>query len=109
MALSNLFNRRARDDTTTANTTERPVHEKRSRARKAKKQHVAMDMSRRPPFGQWLKTTWLDIFTMAAMGMIGLGVRKEGSQFQTMNTKSVPGLHCPTSSIPILPCLLPRR
>lgn len=28
----------------------------------------------RPSFGQWLKHTWLDILTMAAMGAIGLGV-----------------------------------
>ncbi|KIV96049.1 hypothetical protein PV10_03631 [Exophiala mesophila] len=30
--------------------------------------------NRRPSFGQWLKFTWLDILTMAAMGAIGLGV-----------------------------------
>lgn len=28
----------------------------------------------RPTFGQWLKTTWLDLVTMAALGAIGLGV-----------------------------------
>lgn len=28
----------------------------------------------RPPFGQWLKATILDIVTMAAMGAVGLGV-----------------------------------
>jgi membrane-associated phospholipid phosphatase len=28
----------------------------------------------RPTFGQWIKATWLDILTMAAMGAIGLGV-----------------------------------
>ncbi|TPX09926.1 uncharacterized protein E0L32_008948 [Thyridium curvatum] len=31
-------------------------------------------MATRPTFGQWLKATWLDIITMAAMGAIGLGV-----------------------------------
>lgn len=31
-------------------------------------------MATRPSFGQWLKYTWLDILTMAAMGAIGLGV-----------------------------------
>ncbi|KAK8040756.1 acid phosphatase/Vanadium-dependent haloperoxidase [Apiospora phragmitis] len=31
-------------------------------------------MAKRPTFGQWLKFTWLDILTMAAMGAIGLGV-----------------------------------
>lgn len=34
---------------------------------------ASMSMSTRPSFGQWIKATWLDIFTMAAMGMIGLG------------------------------------
>jgi len=33
-----------------------------------------MNMSSRPTFGQWLKVTWLDIVTMAAMGAVGLGV-----------------------------------
>ncbi|KAH6620908.1 phosphatidic acid phosphatase type 2/haloperoxidase [Chaetomium sp. MPI-SDFR-AT-0129] len=31
-------------------------------------------MATRPTFGQWLKHTWLDILTMAAMGAVGLGV-----------------------------------
>ncbi|KAK8112071.1 phosphatidic acid phosphatase type 2/haloperoxidase [Apiospora kogelbergensis] len=31
-------------------------------------------MATRPTFGQWLKHTWLDILTMAAMGALGLGV-----------------------------------
>lgn len=31
-------------------------------------------MGTRPTFGQWLKWTWLDIITMAAMGAVGLGV-----------------------------------
>lgn len=31
-------------------------------------------MTTRPTFGQWLKYTWLDILTMAALGAIGLGV-----------------------------------
>ncbi|KAK8032565.1 hypothetical protein PG990_002299 [Apiospora arundinis] len=31
-------------------------------------------MAQRPTFGQWLKHTWLDILTMAAMGALGLGV-----------------------------------
>jgi diacylglycerol diphosphate phosphatase / phosphatidate phosphatase len=32
------------------------------------------NFNRRPSFGQWLKFTWLDIVTMAAMGAVGLGV-----------------------------------
>ncbi|KAG7289255.1 hypothetical protein NEMBOFW57_005620 [Staphylotrichum longicolle] len=31
-------------------------------------------MATRPTFGQWLRHTWLDILTMAAMGAVGLGV-----------------------------------
>ncbi len=31
-------------------------------------------MATRPRFGQWLRHTWLDILTMAAMGAVGLGV-----------------------------------
>ncbi|KZF19730.1 acid phosphatase/Vanadium-dependent haloperoxidase [Xylona heveae TC161] len=31
-------------------------------------------LNSRPPFGQWLKATWLDIITMVCMGAIGLGV-----------------------------------
>jgi diacylglycerol diphosphate phosphatase/phosphatidate phosphatase len=38
------------------------------------KSPVVMSMSTRPKFGQWLKVTWLDIVTMAIMGLIGLGV-----------------------------------
>ena len=30
----------------------------------------------RPTFGQWLKGTWIDLLTMVAMGIIGLGVSK---------------------------------
>lgn len=32
------------------------------------------NFNRRPSFGQWLKMTWLDLVTMAAMGAVGLGV-----------------------------------
>ncbi|CAD6444516.1 2f5a4c19-cbae-4962-b20a-14172f85d918 [Sclerotinia trifoliorum] len=35
---------------------------------------LVLPMSKRPSFGQWLKVTWLDILTMAAMGAVGLGV-----------------------------------
>lgn len=31
-------------------------------------------INRRPTFGGWIKTVWLDIITMAAMGAVGLGV-----------------------------------
>jgi len=35
---------------------------------------LIMSMARKPTFGQWLKVSWLDILTMAAMGLVGLGV-----------------------------------
>ncbi|QSZ36650.1 hypothetical protein DSL72_006531 [Monilinia vaccinii-corymbosi] len=35
---------------------------------------MVLSMDQRPSFGQWLKATWLDILTMAAMGAVGLGV-----------------------------------
>jgi hypothetical protein len=31
-------------------------------------------MARRPRFGQWLGIIWLDLVTMVAMGVLGLGV-----------------------------------
>ncbi|KAK0113828.1 hypothetical protein ONS95_014075 [Cadophora gregata] len=64
----NFFKRRQRDPAVAAETTTTTHH------REKRAPPVAMNMSRRPTFGQWLKVTWLDIFTMAAMGMIGLGV-----------------------------------
>lgn len=35
---------------------------------------MVLSMNKRPSFGQWVKVTWLDIVTMAAMGAVGLGV-----------------------------------
>lgn len=35
---------------------------------------LILPYSSRPPFGQWLKATWLDILTMATMGAVGLVV-----------------------------------
>lgn len=54
-------------DETTANRTGR--HRRRER-----RQPLVLSMNKRPPFGQWLKVTLLDILTMVAMGAIGLGV-----------------------------------
>ncbi|KAL5323217.1 hypothetical protein ACEPPN_007750 [Leptodophora sp. 'Broadleaf-Isolate-01'] len=62
----NFFKRKQRDPAIAETSTATHHGEKRG--------PVAMNMSTRPSFGQWLKVTWLDIFTMAAMGMIGLGV-----------------------------------
>lgn len=62
----NFFKRRQRDPAVAETST---THHREKRAPVA-----ATNMNRRPTFGQWLKVTWLDLFTMAAMGMIGLGV-----------------------------------
>ncbi|PBP25980.1 hypothetical protein BUE80_DR003046 [Diplocarpon rosae] len=67
----NLFKRRQLDPTVAepaAAATAVPQNEKRARG------PTLINMSSRPSFGQWLKVTWLDILTMAAMGMVGLGV-----------------------------------
>ncbi|CAG8975066.1 hypothetical protein HYALB_00009928 [Hymenoscyphus albidus] len=62
-----IFTRKPRDHVSPATTTTTTTHhEKAPRA--------VMTMSSKPTFGQWLKATWLDLATMLAMGMIGLGV-----------------------------------
>lgn len=70
-----FFNRRTQPagvQTTTAPETHR---EKTSRTMAL---GTAMNpvgtMNKRPPFGQWLKSTWIDILTMAILGAVGLGV-----------------------------------
>ncbi|KAI9772377.1 MAG: hypothetical protein M1835_006272 [Candelina submexicana] len=76
-----IFSRRARADgpvasTTAANTTatgnghSHAHHEKTTNRVHGGHGHL----NSRPPFGQWLKATWLDILTMIALGAIGLGV-----------------------------------
>ncbi|KAF7562424.1 hypothetical protein G7046_g1696 [Stylonectria norvegica] len=45
-----------------------------STPRKERRRREPYSMATRPSFGQWLKYTWLDILTMAAMGVVGLGV-----------------------------------
>jgi len=49
-------------------------HAEKSHGHHDKQQAKTYSMSSRPTFGQWLKHTWIDILTMAAMGAIGLGV-----------------------------------
>lgn len=61
----NLFKRKQRDPA---------IAEPATTHHREKRGPVVMNMNTRPSFGQWLKVTWLDLFTMAAMGMIGLGV-----------------------------------
>lgn len=50
-------------------------HRRREKAHRGDRFNVdSGSFNRRPSFGQWLKMTWLDILTMAAMGAIGLGI-----------------------------------
>ncbi|KAI0418346.1 phosphatidic acid phosphatase type 2/haloperoxidase [Xylaria grammica] len=62
-----FFNRRNRED---ANSNINHIHGTR------RSRHVdsTYSMATRPSFGQWLKVTWLDIFTFVIMGVIGLGI-----------------------------------
>ncbi|KAF2136330.1 uncharacterized protein K452DRAFT_362590 [Aplosporella prunicola CBS 121167] len=72
-----LFSRNTRPaDANTAHSTGSTAPANGHHAEKTGRHHTYGDGSfnRRPPFGQWLKTTWLDILTMAVMGAIGLGV-----------------------------------
>jgi len=73
-----IFSRRTpRDGPVTTSTTHEP-----KTGRFGRNKHAApavLSMSTKPTFGQWLKATWIDIATMAAMGMIGLGVSSDRS------------------------------
>lgn len=77
-----FFNRRAAPaDPNTANSVGNGhVREKRGRhsimGKHERRATYGNDTAynKRPSFGQWLKGTWLDILTMAAMGAIGLGI-----------------------------------
>jgi len=66
MGIFSAFSRRR--DGTAAETTTTTRHHREKRG------PLVMNMAVRPTFGQWLKVTWLDILTMAIMGIIGLGV-----------------------------------
>lgn len=67
-----LFNKRNTTPVAADTTTATGSHREK-RPRRHSKSHSSSYNSR-PSFGQWLKATWLDILTMAAMGAIGLGV-----------------------------------
>ncbi|KAA8899509.1 phosphatidic acid phosphatase type 2/haloperoxidase [Sphaerosporella brunnea] len=63
------FSRRRADPATTTNGRGHGHHHGEKRAA-ATDYHI----NRRPTFGMWLRTVWLDILTMAALGAVGLGV-----------------------------------
>jgi diacylglycerol diphosphate phosphatase/phosphatidate phosphatase len=68
-----IFSRKPREGPVVANTTQTDKT-RHGHTRKERRGPVVLPMDRRPTFGQWLKATWLDILTMAIMGIIGLGV-----------------------------------
>lgn len=45
-----------------------------SHSEKRRHSVIGRHMNERPTFGEWIRTIWLDILTMAAMGTVGLGV-----------------------------------
>lgn len=65
-----LFSRR------TEAPVSRTTHGHHSHGKHTHRDSGALDhhTNRRPPFGQWLRTAWLDVLTMAALGAVGLGV-----------------------------------
>ncbi|EXJ66414.1 uncharacterized protein A1O5_10566 [Cladophialophora psammophila CBS 110553] len=69
-----LFSRRAQGPAANGHTHNGHALRHEKRARPGRFDIDSGDFNRRPSFGQWLKFTWLDILTMAAMGAIGLGV-----------------------------------
>lgn len=71
-----IFSRKQRVNEGPAGTTTAPTTTttKTSRKSHGHKAPTYYSMATKPSFGQWLKYTWLDIVTMAALGIIGLGV-----------------------------------
>lgn len=68
-----LFNKRNTTPVAADTAAATGAHKERTRPRRSSKA-PASTYNTRPSFGQWLKATWLDIVTMAAMGAVGLGV-----------------------------------
>lgn len=104
-----LFTRKPRDGpvTTTGHQTH---HEKKvERKARARREPLILPMTSRPSFGQWLKATWLDIATMAAMGMIGLGVRTSHLtiSFSKVSTNNINKKHRSTPHIQLPPVRSP--
>ncbi|KIW31010.1 uncharacterized protein PV07_02695 [Cladophialophora immunda] len=69
-----LFSRRTHTPAANGHTNNGHALRREKRNRRAVFDIDSGDFNRRPSFGQWLKFTWLDLLTMAAMGAIGLGV-----------------------------------
>ncbi|KAK1911432.1 hypothetical protein P3342_012733 [Pyrenophora teres f. teres] len=74
-ATMGIFNKRNTTPVAADTTTATGAHEKRSRPRRASR-GAASSYNTRPSFGQWIKATWLDIVTMAAMGALSHHLRK---------------------------------
>ena len=84
-----IFNRQPRTNATTTTTGHANGHTTEKKPFWGRRQHggtkhshghghghvgETYSMAKRPTFGQWLKYTWVDIATMVAMGLLGLGV-----------------------------------
>lgn len=65
--------------------------------------------NRRPTFGQWLKATWIDLLTMVAMGLLGLGVSNVLKESEIHTDKQPADLRSEASPITLICCLFPRR
>ncbi|KAK5096406.1 hypothetical protein LTS08_007662 [Lithohypha guttulata] len=71
----NFLRRSRKTETSTApGATTYEKHHTRTKSNKAGFDVNSGNFNRRPSFGQWIKMTWLDILTMAAMGAVGLGI-----------------------------------
>lgn len=73
----------------------------------ARKDPLVMNMSQRPTFGQWIKVTWIDLVTMAIMGMIGLAVSNTTSHLLSRSNISE-GLQGSSGTISLVSDLLPK-
>ncbi|KAI5845709.1 phosphatidic acid phosphatase type 2/haloperoxidase [Morchella snyderi] len=73
-----LFSRNTEAAAPAGNSTSSKHHHRRSSAShghpEKHRQVFGRHMNERPTIGEWLRTIWLDIITMACLGAVGLGV-----------------------------------
>jgi hypothetical protein len=68
-----LFSRHSDAPGTSTSNTPRNSHQGKRTGREGAMDH---HLNRRPPFGLWMRTVWLDLLTMVFLGAVGLGVRR---------------------------------
>jgi len=66
-----LFSRHSDAPGTSTSNTPRNSHQGKRTGREGAMDH---HLNRRPPFGLWMRTVWLDLLTMVFLGAVGLGV-----------------------------------